>query len=257
MKYFLLDQTDDIAILTMNQPDVLNRFSIEVLKEFAEVLTEIEENNQIHGLIITGAGTAFAAGADIKQMVEMNTEDAIEFSKSGNVVFDKIENLKMITVAAINGVAVGGACELTLSCDYRIAVEGAKLGQPEINLAIIPGWGGCRRLARIVGQPATRDLIFIGKVITSQEALEIKLVDKVVSNEELIETARSLIQRLLKNSPLILQYAKQALRAGFTLSDEQAALKEQELFGLCFKTDDRLEGMNAFIEKRKPNFKGT
>ena len=256
MKYFLLDQTDYIAILTMNQPEILNRFSIEVLNEFADVLTEIEKNKQIHGLIITGAGTAFAAGADIKQMVKMNTEDAIEFSKSGNAVFDRIENLKMITVAAINGVAVGGACELILSCDYRIAVEGAKLGQPEINLGIIPGWGGCRRLSRIVGLPAARDLIFTGKVIAGEEALEIKLVDQVVSKDELIETARNLIKKLLKNSPLTLRYAKQALRTGFMLSDEQAALKERELFGLCFKTDDRLEGMNAFIEKRKPTFKG-
>ena len=257
MKYFLLDQNDDIAILTMNQPKVFNRFSVEVISEFAEVLTEIENNNQIHALIITGASDAFAAGADIKQMVKMDTDDAIEFSKLGNAVFDRIENLKMMTVAAINGVAVGGGCELTLACDYRIAVEGAKLGQPEINFGIIPGWGGCRRLARIVGLPAARDLIFTGKVITSEEALEIRLVDQVVSKDELIETAGNLIKKLLKNSPLTLRYAKQALRAGFTLSDEQAALKERELFGLCFKTDDRLEGMNAFIEKRKPNFKGT
>ena len=158
MEYFLLDQTDDIAILTMNQPKVLNKFSIEVQNEFMEVLTELEKNDHIHGLIITGAGAAFAAGADIKQMVKMNANDAVEFSKLGNAVFDKIENFKAITVAAINGTAVGGGCELMLVCDYRIAVESAKLGQPEINLGIIPAWGGCRRLARIVGLPVARDL---------------------------------------------------------------------------------------------------
>ena len=256
MKYFLLDQTDDIAILTLNQSQVLNCFSMEVQNEFMVVLDELEKNDSIHGLIITGAGKAFAAGADIKQMAKMNSNDANEFSKLGNAIFDRIENLNTITVAAINGAALGGGCELALACDYRIAVAEAKLGQPEINLGIIPGWGSCRRLARIVGIPAARDLILSGKFITGKDALKIKLVDHVVEPDVLIETATALLQKLLRNSPLILDYAKKALQASYTLSNEQAECKERELFGLCFQSEDQKEGMNAFLEKRKPNFKG-
>jgi enoyl-CoA hydratase len=256
MKYFLLDQTDDIAILALNQPQVMNSFSMEVQNEFMVVLDDLEKNESIHGLIITGAGKAFAAGADIKQMSRMNATDAIAFSKLGNTVFNRIEKLKMITVAAINGAALGGGCELALVCDYRIAAAEAKIGQPEINLGIIPGWGSCRRLAHLVGMPAARDLIFSGKVITCEEALQIKLVDQVVAPDVLIETAMNLLQKLLRNSPLILQYAKEVLQAGSTLSPEQAESKENELFCLCFESQDQKEGMNAFLEKRKPNFKG-
>lgn len=256
MQYFLLEQTGNIAILTMNQPKAFNVFSVEVQKEFLEVLDEIEKKEHLQGLIITGAGAAFAAGADIKQLLKMNKKDAVELSKLGQTVFNKIENLKTITVAAINGAAVGGGCELALACDYRIAAEGAKLGQAEITIGIIPGWGAGRRLARIVGLPAARDMIFTGKLLSAEEALNRKLVDQVVSKEKLLETVKSFLKELLTKSPLILQYAKGALRAGVTLSNEQAELKERELFGLCFDTKDRIEGMNAFLEKRKPDFKG-
>ncbi len=256
MRYFSLEQTDNIAILTMNQPKTFNVFSVEVQKEFLEVLDEIEKSEQIKGLIITGAGAAFAAGADIKQLLKMSKNEAVELSKLGQNVFNKIEHLKAITVAAINGAAVGGGCELALACDYRIAAEGAKLGQAEITIGIIPGWGAGRRLARIVGLPAARDMIFTGKLLSAEEALSKKLVDHVASKEKLLETVKSFLKELLSKSPLILQYAKEALRAGVTLSNEQAELKERELFGLCFDTKDRIEGMNAFLEKRKPDFKG-
>jgi enoyl-CoA hydratase len=256
MQYFLLDQTDNIAILTMNQPKSFNVFSVEVQKEFLEVLGEIEKNAQIKGLIITGAGASFAAGADIKQLLRMNKNEAVELSKLGQNVFNKVERLKTITVAAINGAAVGGGCELALACDYRIAAEEAKLGQAEITIGIIPGWGASKRLSRIVGLSVARDMIFTGKLLSAQEALNKKLVDHVVSKEKLIETTKSLLREILSKSPLILQYAKEALRAGVTLSNEQAELKERELFGLCFDTKDIIEGMNAFLEKRKPDFKG-
>ncbi len=256
MLYFLLDQSDNIAILTMNQPKSFNVFSVEVQKEFLEVLDEIEKNDRIQGLIITGAGAAFAAGADIKQLLKMNKSEAVELSKLGQIVFNKIENLKAITVAAINGAAVGGGCELALACDYRVAAEGAKLGQAEITIGIIPGWGASRRLPRIVGLPAARDMIFTGKLLSAEEALNKKLVDQVVSKEKLLEAAKSFLKELLSKSPLILQYAKAALKNGVTLSNEQAELKERELFGLCFDTEDRIEGMKAFLEKRKPHFKG-
>ena len=256
MQYFLLDQTDNMAILTMNQPKSFNVFSVEVQKEFLEVLDEIERNEQIKGLIITGAGAAFAAGADIKQLLKMSKKEAVELSKLGQDVFNKVENLKAITAAAINGAAVGGGCELALACDYRIAAEGAKLGQAEITIGIIPGWGAGRRLAQIAGLPTARDMIFTGKLLSAEESLNKKLVDQVVSKEKLPETAKSFLKELLSKSPLILQYAKAALRAGVTLSAEQAELKERELFGLCFDTEDRIEGMNAFLEKRRPDFKG-
>ncbi len=256
MNYFLLEQTGSLAILTMNQPQILNSFSMEVQKEFLAILEELEKNPSLKGLIITGAGKAFAAGADIKQMAKMNADEALEFSRLGNQVFDKVENFKAITAAAINGAALGGGCELALACDYRIAAVEAKLGQPEINLGIIPGWGGCRRLARLVGFPTARELVLGGKIITSTEALALKLVDQVVDKTILIETAVNLMQNLLKNSPLILRYAKEALQAGHMLPPDQAARKEQELFSRCFQTEDQKEGMKAFLEKRKPDFQG-
>lgn len=256
MNYFLLEQNDHIAIVTMNQPQVLNSFSMEVQKEFLALLEELENNPSLQGLIITGAGKAFAAGADIKQMANMNAGEALEFSRLGNRVFDKIESFKAVTVAAINGAALGGGCELALACDYRIAAVEAKLGQPEINLGIIPGWGGCGRLARLVGFPTARELVLSGKIITSTEALALKLVDQVVDKAVLLETAVNLMQNLLKNSPLTLRYAKEALHAGYMLPPDQATRKEQELFSRCFQTEDQKEGMKAFLEKRRPDFQG-
>jgi len=240
----------------MNRPDARNVLSVDVQKEFLKVLDACEENAQVHGVIITGTGTAFAAGADIKELSRMSKHEAVELSKLGQTVFNKIEKLKAITVAAINGAAVGGGCELALACDYRIAVEGARLGQAEVTIGIIPGWGASRRLTRIVGLQVARDMIFTGRLLSAEEAVTRRLVDQVVSRESLLESAKGLLRDLLSKSPVILRYAKEALMAGVTLAKEQAELKERELFGLCFDTQDRKEGMSAFLEKRRPNFKG-
>ncbi len=256
MRYFLLDREDGIARLTMNQPKVRNRLSIAVLNELSALLDEIEEDSQSHALIITGAGSAFAAGADIAEMAKMNREQAIEFSRLGQTVFDRIENLNTITFAAINGPAIGGGCELALACDYRMAAEGVRMGQPEIAVGLIPGWGGTRRLARLVGLRSARDLILTGRLVTSEEALQMGLVDQVVSAEELLGAAETHVRNLLAKSPLILQYAKEALRAGTSLLAEEAESKESDIFGRCFETEDAREGLTAFLEKRKPIFTG-
>lgn len=255
-KKFQIEKEGNIAVLTIKTSEKINQFSVEAHQELLQVFSEIEKDNSISVLIITGHGKAFAAGANINQMSEMNQEQGFEFAKLGQSVFDRVESLSCVTIAAINGAAVGGGCELSLACDYRIAVEDAKLGQPEINLGTIPGWGGCYRLPRLVGLTAARDMILTGKIISAREAFEINLVDKVVKGEELLNESKILAQKLLRNSPLILRYAKQAFSAGITMSKQDANLKEAELFGLSFASEDRKEGMSAFLEKREPRFTG-
>ena len=253
---FSLEKQDNIAVLTIKTSEKINQFSIEALNELSSILDEINKDASISILIFTGNGKAFVAGADIKQMINMGQFEAEEFSKLGQSVFNKVDSLKCITIAAINGVAVGGGCELSLACDYRIAVEEAKLGQPEISIGAIPGWGGCYRLPRLVGYNNARDMFLTGKLIDTQEALKIGLIDKITTQENLLNSANELSKELLQKSPLILKFAKEALKAGITLDKDSADRKEQILFGLSFASEDRKEGMQAFIEKRKPEFKG-
>jgi enoyl-CoA hydratase len=255
--HFRCDEQEHLAVLTLNQPDVLNRFSAEMLSEFLEVIAQIEANPHLHALIITGAGKAFAAGADIRQMAAFDKDQAMEFSRLGQTVFDRIEGLPAITVAAVNGAAVGGGCELALACDFRIAAENAKIGQAEVRIGLIPGWGGARRLVRTIGLPAARDLIFSGRLLSSEEAMRAGLVDQVVAPGTVVEAAKRFIETLLaSSSPAALRLAKQALWAGVSLPDDQAELRERALFGGCFETKDCREGFNAFLEKRPPSFQG-
>ncbi len=254
---FSMEKEGNIAVLTIKTSEKINRFCKESLNELSEILKEIDNDRSVGVLIFTGHGKSFVAGANIKQMVDMGQQEGEELAKLGQSVFNQAENLNCITIAAINGIAVGGGCELSLACDYRIASEAARLGQPEISIGTIPGWGGCYRLPRLVGYKHARDMIYTGKFVSASEAKEIGLVDELTPPEELLGTSKNFAQKLLEKSPLILNYAKKALRAGLDLQKDEAMKVEHYVFGLSFDSRDKKEGMSAFIEKREPEFKGS
>jgi enoyl-CoA hydratase len=253
----LIDIKGKIGYLTINQPKALNALDSEVLQELNEALTEIQNNADIQVVIVTGAGEkAFVAGANIKEMSQKTPIEGMTFSELGNHVFSKLSNLKQPTIAAVNGFALGGGSELALACDIRIASETMKIGQPEVALGIIPGFGGTQRLSRLVGVAKAKELIFTGKNIKADEAEKIGLVNKVVASEELMAEAESLANQILKNAPFAVQQSKVVIDKGLELPLDHALTLEADTFGLCFATEDQTEGMTAFIEKRPSNFTG-
>lgn len=252
----LLSHENGIGYLKINRPKVLNALSYDVLKEIDTALDEVQQNKAIHVLIITGEGDkAFVAGADIKEMKDKNALEAKEFSQLGNDVFEKLALLRQPTIAALNGFTLGGGCELALSCDLRIASTKAKIGQPEVGLGIIPGFGGTQRLARLIGPARAKDLIFTARIIDSEEAFQIGLVNKVVSPEQLLEEAEAIAKMILKQAPLAVQLSKEAINIGLDLPLNHGLSHEVDLFSILFATEDQKEGMTAFVEKRRPEFK--
>jgi len=245
---------DNIEIITFNRPQSLNTFGKEMLLQLSDEIREVGENNSIKVLIITGQGKAFVAGANIAQLKDMNCFEAKEFAELGTCVFSQIDNLKKPVIAAINGYALGAGLELALSCDFRIASEKAKLGLPEVKLGIIPGWGGTQRLPRLVGMARAKELIFTGRLITSEEAEKIGLIDKLVPSEVVLLRAIELAQEIAINSSLALMQAKSVINSGSRLPLQEAFILENNAFSMCFSTKDQKEGMNAFIEKRKADF---
>ena len=248
--------TDNIGILTINREKVLNVLSMETMLEFWDFIYDKLPNERINALIITGAGKkAFVAGADIKQMSSMSSEEFSEYCNLAHNVFNTLQSLDIPVVAAINGYALGGGCELSCACDIRIASENAYLGFPEVKLGIFPCWGGTQRASRLIGMGKAKELIFSGEMISALEAYNIGLIEKVVSNDQLMDVVLGLCQTITQNSPSALKYAKRSINQGF----EQAlpvALRKEIVLGLeSFKASDRAEGMNAFLEKRTPNFK--
>jgi enoyl-CoA hydratase len=231
-----------------------NPFSLEALQDLSNTLDSIKEDKSISAVIFTGKEKFFSAGANIEKMSKMTSSDAKEFSKAGQEAFDKIANLPLITIAAINGIALGGGCEITLACDFRIAAERAKMGQPEINLGLIPGWGGTRRLAAIVGKSTALELMVTGRVITADEALRINLVNKVVSGDQLLDECINLAKSMASKSQKVVSFIKESFNAGNNLSDAEAELVERELFSKCFDLADSKEGIQAFLEKRSPQW---
>jgi enoyl-CoA hydratase len=248
---------ENIAFITINRPKFLNALNTEVLKELSEAADIIDGDSTIRVVVLTGSGEkAFVAGADISEMQNKNVLEAREFSSLGNKVFSKIENLKVPVIAAVNGFALGGGCELAMACDIRIAGHKAKFGQPEIGLGIMPGFGGSQRLPRLVGKGIAKEILFTGEMINAERAYEIGLVNRIVDATELLDEAKKMARTIASNSPLGVCFAKKAVNEGTNLDLKRAVSLEAELFGSLFSTKDQKEGMFAFLEKRQAVFKG-
>ena len=245
-----------VGTLTINRPDKLNALSQEVLSDLRAAVHALSANDQVWAAVITGTGKAFVAGADIAAMKNMTEAEGLEFGALGHEVFGAIENLRCPVIAAVNGFALGGGCELALACDFIYASSKAKFGQPEVNLGIIPGFGGTQRLPRRVGAAAARELIYTGKMINAEEALRIGLANAVLEPDELLAVATKTAEEIASKGPLAVAAAKRLIRDGVDLPLPDANWLEQAAFGDAFGTEDQSEGMAAFLEKRAPAFKG-
>lgn len=243
--------------LTLNRPHRLNSFNDVLLEELGDALDTAEKDPSVRCVVITGDGDrAFSAGADVTMFPKATPVKAEEFSRAGQKVFGKIEEMSKPVIAAINGFALGGGLELALACDFRIAAEHAELGSPEIALGLIPGWGGTQRIVRLVGLPRAKELVMLGNRLKADEALKIGLVNKVVHFEKLREEAQMIAQKLSDGPPVAMKYAKHALNFGTQVPLETGLRLESGLMGLTFSTDDLKEGLEAFMAKRKAEFKG-
>jgi enoyl-CoA hydratase len=241
--------SDGKATITINRPKALNALNRETLKEIKSAFTELENGGVVRVCIFTGAGEkAFVAGADIPELKELDLVSGKEFVELGHQTFAQIENSKIVSIAAINGFALGGGCEFAMAADIRMASENAKLGQPEVNLGVIPGFGGTQRLTRLVGRGRAKELIFTARIITAEEALRIGLVEKVVPADKLVEEANKLA--------LAVQYAKEVINRGADLDLGNANGYEMTAFAALCESDDKNEGLTAFMEKRAAGFKG-
>ena len=241
----------NVGIVTMNRPEALNALSSAVFADLTAALDQVEQDDDVYVVIITGAGRAFVAGADIGEMANMNVEEGLAFSELGNSLLMRVDMFPKPTIAAVNGFALGGGCELSLACDIRIASEKAKFGQPEVGLGITPGFSGTQRLPRRVGLAKAKELIFSGKVIGAAEAKEIGLVNAVYPPEELMNGAIAMAQSFIANAPIAVKYSKACIDRGMQMDIDDGIALENELFAMCFATADQKEGMSAFLEKRK------
>jgi enoyl-CoA hydratase len=253
----LLDVEDRIAVLSVNRPDKLNALNEQTIRELGEAFDEITRRDDVGGVILTGTGEkAFVAGADIAELATMGPVDGIDVSRLGQQVFRRIELSRKPVIAAVNGFALGGGCELALACHLRIASENAQFGLPEVKLGIIPGYGGTLRLPRIVGKGRALELMLTAQFIKADEAYRIGLANRVVPLAELMDTARKTMQTILANGPVALGLAIECTTRGMEMSVDDGLALESNLFGLLAATTDMREGMNAFLEKRKAAFTG-
>jgi len=246
-----------IGTLTINRPKALNALNTETLKEIQLGIQEIKETAGIRVLIITGAGEkAFVAGADIQEMSEMNSIEALGFSKLGHFTLKMIQDLDRPVVAAVNGFALGGGTEIALACDFIYASENARFGLPETTLGVFPGFGGTQRLPRLIGKGKSKELIYTGKMITAQEAFQMGIVNRVIAPASLMEETKKVAAQIAGNGPVGVKLAKMVVDGGFNMDLVEACSLESYAFGLSFSTHDQKEGMKAFLEKRKPNYQG-
>jgi enoyl-CoA hydratase len=250
-----LEASEGITTVTLDNPKA-NALSTQVLEELDHAFTELNLDRSVRAVILTGAGRFFVAGADIKELAELSPAEAVNYSRIGQQVMDRIESLSVPVIAAVNGMALGGGCELAMACTLRIASETAEFGQPEVKLGLIPGFGGTQRLVRMVGMGAAQEMLVTGEPIGAEEALRLGLVNRVVAGEDLLKQARTLAERTAAVAPLAARWAKDLAYQSRTLGHGEGMQMEANLFGQCFATGDAREGLGAFLEKRKAIFKG-
>ena len=257
-----IEKEADIAVLTISRPDALNALNSETIEELDKALSEIEADDSVKVLILTGGPDkkgnefkSFVAGADIKEMVNFTAPEARAFGMKASVPFFKLQNMRQVTIAAVNGFALGGGCEIAMSCDIRIASDNAVFGQPECGLGIIPGFGGTQRLARLVGMGRAKEMIFTCDNINAEEAYRIGLVNHVVAQEELMNTAKEMAKKIASKGSYAVSIAKAAINNGYDMDIRNAVEMEANLFGVVNDTADKKEGMNAFIERRPAELK--
>lgn len=253
-KNILIEKKNGIATITMNRPQVLNALDIETIAELTNAVQELEQDTTIHVAVLTGTDKAFIAGADIKQMQHMTPIQAKQFATLGHQLLQHIEDSRLPYIAAVNGYALGGGCEVMMACDIILASTTAKIGQPEINLGIHPGFGGTQRLPRLVGATKAKELLLTGDPIDASEALRIGLVNKVIEPEKLGEETARLAQKIAAKSGIQTHCIKTLVNTGVNIDLPSACILEISMFSSGFSTDDQKEGMAAFLEKRKPRF---
>lgn len=255
-QFLTFDVSDRIATITVNRPDKLNALNDATIAELGVAIDEAVSRDDVGAVLLTGAGRAFVAGADIAELQSQSPLEAQRRARAGQTIFRRFETSPKPTVAAINGFALGGGCELAMACHVRIASEKAKLGQPEVKLGIVPGYGGTQRLPRLVGRGAALRLLLTGDMIDAAEAHRLGLVDQVTPADELIATTRALLTTMLANAPLAMAGCIEALNRGQDVPLEEGGAIESDFFGLLSSTADMQEGMRAFLEKRAPRFTG-
>src|SRR5215831_9491442 len=252
-----LEKKKAIAYVTIDRSKVLNALNMATMKELWQVFSDLKDDRQIRVVILTGSGEkAFVAGADINELAKNSPVEAKAYTHRGQNVLDLIENLGKPVIACINGFALGGGCEIAMACTMRLASETAKLGQPEVKLGIIPGYGGTQRLPRLVGTGLAMQVLLTGEMISAQEAHRIGLVNEVVPVEKLIARGEEIARRIIANAPLAIQYCMEAVNQGMNMTLQEGLFLEATLFGVCCASEDKNEGTTAFLEKRAPNFKG-
>ena len=248
---------EGIAIVTIDNQPALNALSAPLLTQLDQIFTGLAKNPEVKGVIITGAGEkSFVAGADISEFIQVTGDTAVEFMSRGQRIFDKIEAFDRPVIAAVNGFALGGGNEIALCCDIRIAAENAIFGQPEVNLGIIPGYGGTQRLPRIIGPGKAKEIIFADERINAQEALRIGLVQRVVPKGQAVEESKKLLKKIMSKGPLAIKMAKKAINEGLKMSLREGLDLEAQGNAICFGSEDKDEGAKAFLEKRPAKFKG-
>jgi enoyl-CoA hydratase len=253
----LLDRDGAVAFLTINRPQVLNALNSATIDELRHAVLDVKHDAAIRVVVITGAGDkSFVAGADINELAVQTPVEGKEHARQGQHVFDLIEDLGKPVIAAINGYALGGGCELAMACTLRVAATTARLGQPEVNLGLLPGYGGTQRLTRLVGKGVALDLLLTGRHVEAEEALRIGLVNRVVPREALIPDVTTLARELAAKAPVAMQYIIESVNRGLDMSFDEGQFLEATLFGLVASTEDMREGTQAFLQKRKPQFKG-
>ena len=254
MQTIRYEKQDNIGIITINRPEALNALNSAVFDELEPLVGEIERDATLGALIITGEGRSFVAGADIGEQCPMDLDAGRKWARRGSSVFRRLEKLEFPTSAAVNGFALGGGCELALACDIILASEKAKFGQPEVGLGIIPGFSGTQRLPRRVGIGKAKELIFSGKMIKADEAKAIGLVNEVCAPEALMDAALEMARSFTKNAPIAVKYAKACIDRGMQMDLDDGIALENEMFAMCYATEDQKEGMTAFLEKRSATF---